>query len=75
MNTIQEYVVGLAFSMDNEDIALIKKKRPAWQRGKYNGIGGKVERNESPGEMRGEKMLDDLSVEQRKRFAETVGVK
>lgn len=38
-----EYVLGFAFSRDRKDIALIEKKKPDWQAGKLNGIGGKVE--------------------------------
>ena len=41
-----EYVCGFAFDDLAEGVALIQKKRPAWQRGKWNGIGGHVE----PGE-------------------------
>jgi 8-oxo-dGTP diphosphatase len=42
------YVVGLAFSPDFKRVALIRKTRPEWQRGRLNGIGGKVERDETP---------------------------
>lgn len=42
----QHYVVGLAH--DGSRMAFIKKNRPAWQAGKLNGIGGKVEPQESP---------------------------
>lgn len=38
----QLYVLGFAFTPDGK-VALINKKRPAWQDGKLNGIGGKVE--------------------------------
>ena len=41
------YVVGFMFSMDNTKVALIRKKRPAWQAGLLNGIGGHVEASES----------------------------
>lgn len=34
------YVAGLAFSTDLQHVALIKKNRPDWQAGKFNGIGG-----------------------------------
>lgn len=42
----QEYVVGFLFSEDEQEVALILKSKPDWQKGKYNGIGGKIE----PGE-------------------------
>ena len=37
-----EYVVGFMLSIDGEDVALIRKERPAWQKGRLNGIGGHI---------------------------------
>lgn len=37
------YVLGFAFDGAGENVVLIKKTKPAWQAGKYNGLGGKVE--------------------------------
>jgi 8-oxo-dGTP diphosphatase len=42
-----EYVVGFLFSADFERVVLIRKKRPKWQRGQLNGVGGKLEDGES----------------------------
>ena len=42
------YVVGFLFGSDGKNIVLIEKNRPAWQAGKLNGIGGLVEKGESP---------------------------
>ena len=39
-------VVGII--TDNKEILLLKKNNPDWQRGLYNGIGGKVELNTTP---------------------------
>ena len=39
-------VVGII--TDNEEILLLKKNNPDWQKGLYNGIGGKVELNTTP---------------------------
>lgn len=36
------YVLGFAFD-DLGRVALIRKNKPDWQRGRWNGIGGKVE--------------------------------
>ncbi len=47
---IAEYVVGYCFSHDFSMVALIKKLKPAWQKGKLNGVGGKLEPGESPRE-------------------------
>lgn len=44
----QNYVVGYAFRADYGAVALIEKRKPAWQAGKLNGIGGKIEPDESP---------------------------
>ena len=35
------------FSQDANHVVLIKKLNPQWQRGLFNGVGGKVEANES----------------------------
>lgn len=37
------YVAGFMFSHDRSRVALIRKSKPAWQAGKLNGIGGKIE--------------------------------
>lgn len=47
MSTIN-YVVGFLFSDSRDRVALIEKKKPDWQRGKLNGIGGKMEGDELP---------------------------
>jgi 8-oxo-dGTP diphosphatase len=44
----QEYVVGFIFSEDKKQVALIRKNRPEWQAGLLNGVGGKIDNNESP---------------------------
>lgn len=41
------YVLGFAFSADSTGLVLIKKPKPAWQAGKLNGVGGKVEAGET----------------------------
>lgn len=41
-----QYVMGLIFDTSNR-VLLIKKKRPSYQVGKWNGLGGKVEDNET----------------------------
>jgi 8-oxo-dGTP diphosphatase len=42
-----KYVLGLLFNQNLTEVALIRKNRPDWQKGYLNGIGGKVEENES----------------------------
>lgn len=41
-----KYVVGIVYNKEN--VLLISKKRPAWQAGMLNGIGGKIEPGENP---------------------------
>ena len=45
-----EYVVGFLIDRVSREVALVRKNRPDWQAGKCNGIGGKIEPNESPDE-------------------------
>ena len=45
---MQHYVNGFLFSPEKTRVALIRKNRPAWQAGRINGIGGKVEPGERP---------------------------
>ncbi|HLL90976.1 MAG TPA: NUDIX domain-containing protein [Tepidisphaeraceae bacterium] len=45
---MQGYVCGFLFSDDRATVLLIRKRRPAWQAGKLNGVGGKIEPGETP---------------------------
>lgn len=45
---MKKYVTGFLFSKNASHVVLIKKINPQWQRGLFNGIGGKIEANESP---------------------------
>ncbi len=42
------FVVGLLFNHGMTRMVLVRKLRPEWQFGKLNGIGGKIERGETP---------------------------
>lgn len=47
---LQHYVLGLLFGPQyggSEEVLLMRKKRPSWMKGKLNGIGGRVEEDES----------------------------
>lgn len=57
-----EYVLGFAFTPEWR-VALIEKTHPAWQAGKLNGIGGKIEK--------GEGFVEAM----RREFAEETGVR
>jgi 8-oxo-dGTP diphosphatase len=41
------YTVGFLFSFDKQKVALIRKQRPDWQKGRLNGVGGHVEIGET----------------------------
>jgi 8-oxo-dGTP pyrophosphatase MutT (NUDIX family) len=45
---MQKYVVGYLFHESGQEVLLIRKQHPEWQKGKLNGVGGKVEVNEPP---------------------------
>lgn len=45
---MKHYVVGFAFDLEKRRVVLIEKKRPAWQKGRFNGVGGKIEKGEAP---------------------------
>lgn len=44
---MQKYVCGFMFDEQHENVALIRKQKPEWQKGFLNGIGGKIEGDES----------------------------
>lgn len=43
-----KYVCGFFFDRKLKTVILLWKEKPSWQKGKLNGIGGKIEENESP---------------------------
>jgi len=48
-NTIMKrYVLGFQFDESQDKVLLIKKLKPKWQKGRFNGIGGKIEFGEEP---------------------------
>lgn len=59
----KEYVLGYIFSEDMEDVLLIRKERPYWQKGMLNGIGGKIEKEEMPREAIKREMLEEAGIE------------
>lgn len=43
-----QYVAGFLFRDEGREVALVRKTHPAWQQGKLNGIGGKLNNGETP---------------------------
>ncbi|MCT7497646.1 NUDIX domain-containing protein [Aliarcobacter cryaerophilus] len=54
--------VVVSIITDNKEILLLKKNNPDWQKGLYNGIGGKVELNATPLETIIKKCQEELGV-------------
>jgi 8-oxo-dGTP diphosphatase len=71
MDTRTQYVVGFLFKEIEvkfffmtvmENVALIEKNRPAWQKGKYNGIGGHIEKGETPAQAMKREFFEEAGV-------------
>jgi 8-oxo-dGTP diphosphatase len=45
---MEKYVVGIIFDTACENTLLIRKNRPVWQAGRLNGVGGRIEADETP---------------------------
>jgi len=43
-----DYCLGFVFDPKKENVLLLKKARPEWQAGLFNGVGGKIESDETP---------------------------
>ena len=56
-----EYVAGFLLDGQN-NVALVLKNRPAWQKGLYNGIGGHIENGESPVEAMTREFFEETTV-------------
>jgi 8-oxo-dGTP diphosphatase len=70
---MEDYVLGFMFSRGRRLVVLIRKDRPAWQRGKLNGVGGRIEPGEQPVDAMvrefGEETGCSTSADQWKEFA------
>jgi 8-oxo-dGTP diphosphatase len=66
-----EYVAGFMFDTGTYTVALIQKQRPAWQKGRWNAIGGHIEAGESPREAVAREFEEETGVKNSdwKRFA------
>lgn len=56
-------VCGFYFSENREHIVLIRKKRPDWQAGSYNGVGGKIEDTEFAKDAMRREFLEETGVD------------
>ena len=46
---MNKYVVGFMFDDELKTVCMIKKNRPQWQAGLFNGVGGKIDKSSIPG--------------------------
>ncbi len=60
---VKRYVVGFMLDPTLNKVVLIRKQRPDWQKGKLNGVGGKVEENESPYDAMPREFREETGVE------------
>ncbi len=60
---MQEYVLCFLYDKLYKHVALVHKIKPAWQAGKLNGIGGKVEPGEMPIAACSREFLEETGVE------------
>lgn len=44
----RKYVCGFLFDYNDKRVVLIRKNKPEWQKGRLNGVGGKIEPGEVP---------------------------
>jgi 8-oxo-dGTP diphosphatase len=61
---VTNYVLGFLFDSTLQNVALIEKKRPDWQAGRFNGIGGKVEPDETPEDAIEREFAEEAGLEQ-----------
>lgn len=59
----QKYVLGFLFNLKRNHVLLIEKLKPDWQKGKLNGIGGKIEEGEFPHEAMRREFYEECGLE------------
>lgn len=57
------YVVGFMFDERESSVLLIRKTRPAWQAGKLNGIGGRIEEGETPAQAMRREFIEEVGID------------
>ena len=57
-----DYVLTYVFNKSFDKVLLITKERPDWQKGLLNGIGGKIEENETPIEAIKRELLEESGI-------------
>lgn len=57
------YVVGFMFNPTEDAVLLIRKTHPDWQKGKLNGVGGRIEESESAAEAMRREFLEETGID------------
>ena len=72
-----EYVAGFFTSPYGDQVALVRKEKPAWQKGRLNAIGGKIESGETPADAMRREFLEEagLDVSDWKHFVTLTGIR
>jgi 8-oxo-dGTP diphosphatase len=69
----QDYVLGFVFNNDKSEVALMRKTKPEWQKGRLNGIGGKIESGETPIEAMHREFREETGFETNKLYWREIG--
>ena len=62
------YVVGFMFNPTEDAVLLIRKTHPNWQKGKLNGVGGRIEDGESAVEAMRREFAEETGIDHPKWF-------
>jgi 8-oxo-dGTP diphosphatase len=57
------YVVGFMFNPTEDAVLLIRKTHPTWQAGKLNGVGGRIDGNESALDAMQREFLEEVGID------------
>ena len=61
-NLTAAYVCGFMFDYEKQNVVLILKNHPEWQKGKLNGLGGKVKEGESLEQAMAREFMEEAEV-------------
>ena len=62
---MKTYTVGFIFNPDFSKVLLVEKNRPDWQKGKLNGVGGKIEPGEESSACIAREVFEETSLKTR----------
>jgi 8-oxo-dGTP diphosphatase len=57
------YVAGFLIDPETDSVVLIRKNRPAWQAGRLNAVGGKIETGETAADAMRREFLEETGVD------------